>query len=87
KWRPVKEDWEKLTVLQERMLDKAASLVGEQGLLLYSTCSIDGDENEGVIDRFLSSATGQAFERLECSTSLPWESGHDGSGACALRRR
>jgi 16S rRNA (cytosine967-C5)-methyltransferase len=87
KWRLVKEDWEKLTALQERMLEKAASLVGEQGLLLYSTCSIDGDENEGVIDRFLSSATGQAFERLECSTSLPWESGHDGSGACALRRR
>ena len=87
KWRIKPEEGKELTLLQERMLEKASSLVGERGVLLYSTCSIDGDENEGVIDRFLSSSAGQAFERLESSTSLPWESGHDGSGACAMRRR
>lgn len=87
KWRLKAEDLRELALLQERMLEKASSFVGEQGILVYSTCSIDGDENQGVADRFLQSVAGQAFERLESVTSLPWESGHDGSGACIMRRR
>jgi 16S rRNA (cytosine967-C5)-methyltransferase len=55
--------------------------------LVYSTCSIDRDENEGVVDWFLGSAVGQSFELLERASSLPWETGHDGSGAYLMRRR
>jgi len=87
KWRLGAENLRELSGLQERMLEKAARFVGEKGLLVYSTCSIDGEENQGVVDPFLASSAGQAFEPLQSVLSLPWKTGHDGSGACIMRRR
>ncbi len=86
KWRFHESDFESVVGLQERMLEKAASFVALDGVLVYSTCSIDPEENAGVVDRFLASELGSQFERTDSHTSLPWETGHDGAGVCRLRR-
>ncbi len=86
KWRLSRERISELVELQSRMLAKASEFVGGNGLLVYSTCSIDSAENEQVVERFLESDLGRNFERLESSVSLPWVTGHDGAGAFLLRR-
>ncbi len=43
-----------LVELQSRMLDRAAALVAPGGTLVYCTCSLELDEGENQIERFLS---------------------------------
>ena len=87
KWRLSTERISDLIALQFRMLTKASELVGENGLLVYSTCSVDVKENEGVVNRFLDSEMGRRFSLVERVTSQPWITGHDGAGAALLRRQ
>jgi len=54
------------------------------GRLVYSTCSIETDENQEVVDAFLGSAAGERFSLKDSAISLPWETGHDGAGAFLL---
>ena len=66
------------------MLLAAADRVAPGGRLVYSTCSIDPEENEGVVRAFLAKA---AEFRLEKTVlALPWIAGHDGESAFLLRR-
>ena len=75
-----------LIALQERILAQASQFVVSNGWLVYSTCSVETDENEAVVDRFLGSAMGSGFELVEQIKSYPWESGHDGAGVALMRR-
>ena len=81
KWRIQETDITELVLLQERMLEQASRFVAQGGVLVYSTCSIDPEENEGVRRRFLESARGAGFELVGESLSLPWITKHDGAGA------
>jgi len=45
---------------QQAMLARAASLVKPGGLLVYSVCSLEPEEGEGVADAFLASFSGFA---------------------------
>jgi 16S rRNA (cytosine967-C5)-methyltransferase len=54
KWRISEADIAALGVLQGELLDAAAPLVKSGGMLVYSTCSLEPEENELQIDRFLS---------------------------------
>jgi|GEM_PF-1007815 len=54
--------------LQQRILQAASSLVVDGGVLLYATCSLQRQENEDVVERFLDD--NKAFQ-LE---SLPFDS-------------
>ena len=40
---------------QDEILENASRLIGEGGYIIYSTCTYSPEENEGTIDRFLSS--------------------------------
>jgi 16S rRNA (cytosine967-C5)-methyltransferase len=71
---------------QLELLMAAARQVAPGGRLVYSTCSIDPDENEGVIQAFLKKR-GDSFDMESRTLSVPWESGHDGAAAFLLRRR
>jgi 16S rRNA C967 or C1407 C5-methylase (RsmB/RsmF family) len=53
KWSPT--DGKSMFKLQLDLLNRASSLLKEQGQLVYSTCSIDPIENEAVVAEFLRS--------------------------------
>ncbi|CAN6196328.1 unnamed protein product [Urochloa humidicola] len=53
RWNRQFEDLEELTCLQDELLDSAATLVKPGGILIYSTCSIDPEENEKRITAFV----------------------------------
>ncbi|KAL3643280.1 hypothetical protein CASFOL_014095 [Castilleja foliolosa] len=53
RWNRKVEDMEQLKNLQDELLDAASALVKPGGALIYSTCSIDPEENEERITAFL----------------------------------
>ncbi|XP_020082921.1 uncharacterized protein LOC109706488 [Ananas comosus] len=53
RWNRHLEDLERLKNLQDELLDAASLLVKPGGVLVYSTCSIDHEENEERIAAFL----------------------------------
>jgi 16S rRNA (cytosine967-C5)-methyltransferase len=86
KWRLDPRDIGKHGRQQLALLHAAARLVAPGGRLVYSTCSIDPEENEHVIRAFFDSRAGGPFKLEATSTSLPWVAGHDGAAAFRLRR-
>lgn len=86
KWRLQAGDFKKHPRQQRAMLGVAAGLVRPGGRLVYSTCSIDTEENEQVIREFLASRAGGGFTLEQSVLSYPWTVRHDGGGAFLLRR-
>lgn len=60
---------EELTRLQSKALDYAASFVRPDGVMVYSTCTINPAENEDQVERFL--ARNKQFEMVDAAQSLP----------------
>ncbi|MCB9884463.1 MAG: hypothetical protein H6838_03170 [Planctomycetes bacterium] len=75
-----------LAALQLTILERAAGLVRPGGHVVYSTCSIDREENEAVVARLLETAAGRGFELLTQATTLPQAGHHDGGFVAVLRR-
>lgn len=86
KWRLQENDFRKHARQQLSLLHAAARLVEPGGRLVYSTCSIDADENEKVVQSFLASRTGGNFTLASDVLCFPWVDGHDGAGVFLLRR-
>lgn len=78
-------DFQKLPALQSKLLEQSSCFVKPNGHLVYSTCSIDPDENEGVINRFLKKHP--TFSLIASQVSLPWIVQHDGGGSFLLKRK
>lgn len=53
KWKRDLLDIRKLNALQYELLNKGASLVKKDGFLVYSTCSIEPEENIDIVKKFL----------------------------------
>ena len=53
RWKRTPEDIEILSRLQRQLVQNAAKLVKPGGILVYSTCTIEPEENESVIEEFL----------------------------------
>lgn len=53
RWRLTPESIDEMADLQARMLDAAADVVRPGGLLVYSTCTLEPEENADRIDAFL----------------------------------
>jgi 16S rRNA (cytosine967-C5)-methyltransferase len=53
RWRLTPDRLERLTAVQQRLLDIAAELVRPEGSLVYAVCSLLSREGAGQIDRFL----------------------------------
>lgn len=73
-----------LVKLQAEILDAAAGQVAPGGLLVYSTCSNEPEENADQVEAFL--ARHPDFTLRESKESVPFETGHDGAFAAALVR-
>ena len=86
KWRLQPGDFKKHPQQQLSLLHSAARLVSPGGRLVYSTCSIDAEENEHVVRAFLASKAGGPFTLDRSILHYPWKSGHDGGAAFLLKR-
>src|SRR5262249_42696632 len=76
-------DLAELAALQERLLQAAADRVRPGGMLVYSTCSIEPEENAGVVRRVLEA---RSDLRLEAEAeSVPGRPA-DGGYRARLRR-
>ena len=53
KWRKEARDVARMALLQKSILDNAASLVKPGGVIVYSTCSLEPEENEDIVNRFI----------------------------------
>ncbi|MEM1271185.1 MAG: 16S rRNA (cytosine(967)-C(5))-methyltransferase RsmB [Bacteroidota bacterium] len=54
RWNRHESDLAELIALQDRLLDTAARAVKPGGRIVYSTCSLERDENEERVDAFVS---------------------------------
>jgi 16S rRNA (cytosine967-C5)-methyltransferase len=85
KLRLNEEDIQKQTDLQLELLRLASGWVRPGGRLVYTTCSLETEENEGVVHGFLDTVDGWILEKSVLSR--PWECQHDGGGAFLLTKK
>lgn len=85
RWRLQGEELYRLPATQLELLKQAAAHVRPGGLLAYSTCSLEPEENEQVVRAFLQSTPGFSLEQERIL--LPFVDGVDGAYVARLRRR
>jgi 16S rRNA (cytosine967-C5)-methyltransferase len=101
KWRVKEEDIPRLQKLQRTILTQAATMVKKEGVLVYSTCTMTPEENEGVIETFLPEWKEFRLEgaspflppgceglvdRTGCLRTFPHQHGTDGFFAARMSR-
>ena len=102
RWRLKEEGIAEMAALQGRMLDAAADVVRPGGMLVYSTCTLEPEENERCVSDFLARHSeyvlepSEAFKNEDSGGAFvdsegflrvePWRSGYDGSFAARLRK-
>ena len=77
RWRIKPEEFHRLQVIQLGLLRCAASLLKPGGTLVYSTCSLEPEENSAVVHLFLNEIRGVDLERER--ELLPFVEGFDGA--------
>jgi 16S rRNA (cytosine967-C5)-methyltransferase len=70
RWRIKPSDIAEISMKQTRILANAATAVRPGGRLLYSTCSLEPEENEAVAERFLRERKDFRSVQLETSPEL-----------------
>ena len=98
RWRVTPRTIVRCARLQRALLEAAATLVGPGGLLVYSTCSLEPEENRDIVTQFLASHTDFARAPVAAAVpaslltpdgdlqSLPQRDGMDGAYAARLTR-
>lgn len=84
RWRLQKPDLENLVALQQKILAAAAPCLKPGGRLVYSTCSVDPEENIDQVTRFVNEHPD--FSPGESKQLLPFVDETDGAFAAVLRR-
>lgn len=97
RWRISPRDIEDLSGRQKQLLFNASRAVKSGGRLIYSTCSVEPDENEGVREAFLENNESFELADLPIDSSLitssgtartwPHRGGTDGFFVCAFTRK
>lgn len=97
RWRLRPESIVEMSRVQDRMLSAAADVVAPGGLLVYSTCSLEPEENGARVRAFLASRPDFVVEPTEavsshfldtdgCLSVTPQAHGFDGSYAARMRK-
>jgi 16S rRNA (cytosine967-C5)-methyltransferase len=72
RWRREERDLPRLAAAELVLLQQAAAVVAPGGRLVYSTCSSEPEENDGVVQAFLASTPGFAtLDARDASPDLP----------------
>jgi 16S rRNA (cytosine967-C5)-methyltransferase len=99
KWKRTEQDIQNMKKLQLELLDSASQIIRPGGLIVYSTCTVEPEENEGVVREFMSKNSGFEFEKLSGKLPEKYISEHffirtfphkhdmDGSFAVGLRAK
>lgn len=85
KWRLQPADIDELALKQRAILSSALDCLAPAGLLVYATCALEPEENQGVVEAVLKEKTsfhaGAYFQRI------PGQEPGDGFFACQVRWR
>jgi 16S rRNA (cytosine967-C5)-methyltransferase len=84
RWRFAVDRLAELQAIQRAMLDAVAPLLKPDGILVYSTCSLEPEEGEDLVTAWLRDHPG--FTAADSVSLFPPDSGTDGIFAAALRR-
>jgi 16S rRNA (cytosine967-C5)-methyltransferase len=84
RWRIQPGEIERLRATQLELLKQAALLLRPGGHLVYSTCSLEPEENAAVVNQFLAEVPG--FTRESERTLMPFGDGVDGAFVARLRK-
>lgn len=84
RWRLRETELVALAVQQVDLLLKAADLLMPDGTLVYSTCSLEPEENAGVVAGFIERRP--EFRVMRERTLTPWADGVDGAYVAVMRK-
>lgn len=84
RWRICPEEIQRLCAAQLVLLSQAAVRLKPGGILVYSTCSLESEENREVVQQFLSEQRGFTLEHER--ELLPFVDGVDGAYVAKIRR-
>ena len=84
RWRLKETDITRLAAAQLNLLNQAATRLKPSGTILYSTCSLEPEENQNLIRHFLSTHSDFRLD-LE-SELLPFRDNVDGAYIARLSR-
>ena len=73
-----------MTEVQYVILSACAELLKENGRLVYSTCSLESEENEDLVARWVREHPG--FSKTKARKAFPSKDETDGAFAAVIRR-
>ncbi len=85
RWRLQAPDIRKIVITQRRILENALPCLKPGGRLVYSTCSIEAEENLGQVEAFL--ADHPDFRLQSVREALPFRNHTDGAFAARIQRK
>jgi 16S rRNA (cytosine967-C5)-methyltransferase len=83
RWRISEADIHELAAQQKLFLKNATRVLKPGGQLVYSTCSVEREENEAVVRDFLQN--NRSFEQLQTRRTWPHREGTDGFFIASFR--
>jgi 16S rRNA (cytosine967-C5)-methyltransferase len=85
RWRLQAPDIEKIAITQRKILENALPCLKPGGRLVYSTCSIEPEENLGQVEAFLTNHPD--YQLHSTREALPFRDGTDGAFAARIERK
>ncbi len=84
RWRVNTNRIKSIVEIQYELLSACTELLKENGRIVYSTCSLEPEENEDLIARWVREHPG--FNKAKAKKTFPPKTGTDGAFAAVIRR-